>query len=184
MDMLLAMIATLGALPAFATPIPLGPSPGGGISFDVGSTAGAVRGGLDVFTAQIDIEARTGVFVGQSSTVSTGLGPRDQRLLYFALDVVAFPEIRFAASRIEGSVAELASGTGSGVLRFIGALTIRDATLPLAVPATFTYEGDKLQIQGDISFEWASFGVPDPSVLIARVDPTLHVVFNLVGSRE
>lgn len=182
--MLLAMIAVLGGGPAFAVPIALGPSPGGGISFDVGSTAGRVRGELDVFSAQIDMDARNGVFVGQSATLSTRLGPRDQRLLYFALDVVAFPEIRFAATRIEGSVAELASGAGSGVLRFLGSLTIREATLPLAVPATFAWEGDKLQIQGDISFDWAAFGVPDPSVLIARVEPSVRVAFNLVGARE
>lgn len=173
------MFATVGA-----APMPLGPAPGGGVSFEVGSSAGRTRGHLDVFAAELDIDARAGNFVGQAATVSTGFGPRDQRLLYYALDVVAFPEIRFVVARIEGSVAELSSGASSGVLRLLGTLSVRDVSAPLAVPATFVWEGNELRLQGDFSLDWATFGVPDPSVLVARVEPTVKVAFNLSGVRE
>lgn len=163
-------------------PLVLGPDVGGGVKFQVGSSAGATEGHVDVFEAQLDVDARTGFFVGQAATVSTGLGPRDQRILYYALDVANFRVIRFDLVRIEGSVAELASKAGSGVLRLIGVLSIRDVASPLAVPATFTWEATSLHIQGEAAFDWATFGVPDPSVLIARVEPTVRVAFDLMGS--
>ena len=167
---------------ALALPIPLGAAPGGGVEFAVGSSAGPTKGHLDVFEAQLDLEARTGFFEGQAGTLSTGLGPRDQRLLYYALEVATFPTIRFDLRKIEGSASELVSRSGSGAVRLVGSLTIRDVALPITIPSTFAWEAEKLRLTGETTLDWASFGVPDPSVLIAKVEPAVSVSFDLAGS--
>lgn len=171
----------LWVLVAAAAPVELGPAPGGGISFELESSAGPTHGRLDVFTANLDPERRTGQFMGSARSLHTDFGPRDQRLLYYAMDVVTFPSLRFDLSRIEGSVAELASLVGSGAVRLLGELNIRDVRSPVAIPATFAYQGGELHLQGETTLQWAAFGIPDPTVLVAKVGPTVRVTFDLVG---
>ena len=166
----------------WASPMALSAAPGGGVAFSVGSSAGTTKGHLDVFTATLDVAERRGVFEGQAASLSTGLGPRDQRLLTFALETSTFATIRFDLDKIEGSAAELASGSGSGAIRLLGRLLLRDISAPVAIPSTFTWEGQKLRLSGETTLDWAAFGVPDPSVLIARVEPSVVISFDLAGS--
>jgi polyisoprenoid-binding protein YceI len=179
-----APLWTLLASPADSATIALNPAPRGGISFAVDSSAGEVRGRADVFTAMIDPEAGTGSVVIAASGLTTGFGPRDQRMLVYALDVPTFPEVRFDLERIEGSLAELRARSGDGALRLAGRLTVRDITAPVALTATFAWEGEALRLRGDHELRWADFGVPDPSVVIARVADTVRVHFDLLGKPE
>ncbi len=162
----------------------LTPAPGGGLRFEVGSSAGAVVGHADVFSCTIDPEAGTGQLDVDATSLGTGHGPRDQRLLVFALDVAAFPAISFLARRIEGSLDALAAREGSGALRLAGALRIRDVTMEALVAATFQWESGTLRLRGEHPLALADFGIPDPSVVLARVEPTLRVQFDLAGSPE
>jgi polyisoprenoid-binding protein YceI len=182
--MLLAALAPPFASVALAAPISLHPAPRGGISFVLDSSAGEVKGRADVFTATIDPDAGTGSVVIAASGLTTGFGPRDQRMLVYALDAPTFAELRFDLDRVEGSVAELRARSGEGALRLAGRLTVRDVSAAVTLGATFAWEGEALRLRGDHDLAWADFGVPDPSVVIARVADTVRVHFDLTGKPE
>ncbi len=176
--MLCALVLT-----AQAAPLGLAAAPGGGLRFEIATSAGEVRGTASEFTATLDPEAGSGRLAVAATSLSTGNGPRDQRLLVFALEVARFPEITFTASRVEGSTDALAAGSGTGALRLVGQLVVRDVTAAAVVHATFAWEGQVLRLRGHHDLSWSAFGMPDPSVLLARVGPTARVSFDLEGER-
>jgi len=157
-------------------------APGGGLRFELGSSAGPVVGHADAFSCALDPEAGTGQLEVEASSLGTGHGPRDQRLLVYALDVATFPAISFVVSRIEGSLDALRARDGSGALRLAGPLRIRDVTLDALVAATFQWESGTLRLRGEHPLVLADFGIPDPSVVLARVEPALRLHFDLSGS--
>jgi len=166
----------------FAAPMALTAAPGGGLRFELPSSAGPVVGLADVFSCTLDPEAATGQLEVQASSLATGHGPRDQRLLVYALDVASFPAISFLARRIEGSLHALRAREGSGALRLAGPLRIRDVTVDALVAGTFQWESGTLRLRGEHPLVLADFGIPDPSVVLARVEPALRVYFDLAGS--
>lgn len=164
-------------------PVELSPAPGGGLRFSLPSTAGEVHGAVDVFSAWLDPEAGTASLTAEAATISSANGPRDQRILVFALEVARFATIRFNVSRLEGTMDALRAGEGTGALRLHGRLAIRDVERDEVVNATFAWAGGALRLQGAHDVPWAAFGVPDPSVLLAQVGPTARVAFDLQGKR-
>lgn len=150
----------------------------GGVGFVADSSAGAVTGRLDIFTASLDLAAGTGTLVADPASLTTGFGPRDQRMLVASLDVVTFPELRFDVQRIQR--ASGADDTGS--IRLVGVLTLHGVARPLVVPATLSRDGGQLRLVGEVPLALADFVIADPSVVMARVAPTVTVTFDLVGA--
>jgi polyisoprenoid-binding protein YceI len=163
---------------ALAAPMTLTASPGGGVGFRGESSGGVVLGTLGTFAATLDLADGTGHFEADPSTLSTGLGPRDQRMLLHTLDVATFPELRYDVTRLERATGGEPS---SGVLTLHGTLLLHGVRLPLNVRATLEREGDRLRLRGEVPVSLADFGLPDPSVLIARFGPAVTVTFDLTG---
>ncbi len=145
------------------------------LGFTVGSTLEEVTGTARAFTGTLDPEARSGRLEVTAAALRTGLGPRDARLLAYALEVTRFPTITYTVADARGLAAK---GGGEAILR--GSLTIRDVTLPLDVPVHYGWEGTSLRLSGRVELSWADFGVPDPSVLVATVTPQVSVTFDVV----
>lgn len=169
----------LAAMSALAAPLTLSAHPGGGVGFRVDSTAGEVRGQLDVFSASLDLQAGTGSFVADPASLTTGLGPRDQRMLVYCLDVATFPELRFDVQRIQRAAG---ATSDDGPVSLVGTLLVHGVAAPVSVPALISREGDTLRLRGELPLDFATFAIPDPSVLVAHVSPTVLVTFDLLGA--
>jgi polyisoprenoid-binding protein YceI len=64
-------------------------------------------------------------------------------------------------------------GKCSGSLK--GVLTIRDVSKDIELPVEIAKENNRYAISGGIQISWAEFNVEDPSILIARLDPTATI---------
>jgi polyisoprenoid-binding protein YceI len=164
---------------AFAAPLLLQAGDSGGVGFRGESAAGPVVGRLGSFSATLDLEAGSGRFEADPTTLSTGFGPRDQRLLVHALETATFPELRFEVARIDTEGDATAS---SRVLTLHGTLLLHGVSAPLSVQATLEREGDRLRVRGEFPLTLADFGIPDPSVLVARYASSVTVTFDLTGA--
>lgn len=163
---------------ALAAPFGLTAAPGGGVGFRAESTAGPVTGRVDIYTATLDLQAGTGTFTAEAASLTTGLGPRDQRMLVYALDAATFPEVRFDVVRVEHPHD---ASPLDGPMSLVGTLTLHGVSLPLTVAATAANEGGRLRLRGEVPLVLADFGVPDPSVVLGRFAPSVTVTFDLVG---
>ncbi|MDP2313358.1 MAG: YceI family protein [Pseudomonadota bacterium] len=166
--------------PAFAAVLGFGPGDGQ-VAFQLASSLHGVEGQALAFSGQLDTAARTGTFTVEAGGLTTGLGPRDSRMLAWCLEATRFPAITLVVSRIEGALAPFGGGAGSGVLSLIGTLTIRDVTRDVVVPATFAWEGEKLRIKGRHDMKWTDWNLPDPSTVLSTVSPDMAVVFDIVA---
>lgn len=119
-----------------------------------------------------------------ATSLSTGNGPRDARMRAYCLDVAQFPRIHFVVTAVEGDAAGLKAGAAgsSGTVTLVGALTVRDVTRALSVPASYRYDAAGLQLSGQVELRWADYGVPDPAVVIATLDPAMSVRFDVVAA--
>ncbi|MDP2309192.1 MAG: YceI family protein [Pseudomonadota bacterium] len=170
------------ALCAVAAAAVLGFGPGDGrVEFQLSSTLHEIEGEALGFAGQLDTAARTGTLTVDAGSLTTGLGPRDSRMLAWCLEAPRFPAITFALSSIEGGQTGLASGVGSGSLSLRGTLTIRDITQALVVPATFAWEGDKLRIKGRHDMKWTDWNLPDPSTVLSTVSPDMAILFDILA---
>lgn len=153
----------------------------GRIGFHCVATLHEFDGRAGQFTGTFDPVAGRGRLVVVASSLSTGLGPRDSRMLYYALDAVQFPAIELKVERVGGEVDLLASRAGSGNLTLAGALTVRGVTRPVEVPARFTWEGAALRLAGSLPLDWTDYGIPDPSVVLSTLSPDLRVDFDVLA---
>ncbi len=163
---------------AIAAPMVLEAGAAGGVGFRGESTVGPVVGRLGTFQASLDLEAGTGRFEADPASLSTGFGPRDQHLLVSTLEVLTFPELRFEVTRIDHP---RAGEESSDVLTLHGTLLLHGVSAPLSVQATLEREGDHVRLRGEVPLTLAAFGLPDPSVLVARYGPAVTVTFDLTG---
>lgn len=61
-----------------------------------------------------------------------------------------------------------------------GKLTIVNTTSDVEIPVTVTVDKDKnFTVSGEFSIRWAEYGVEDPSILIAKVDPVATISFEV-----
>jgi polyisoprenoid-binding protein YceI len=153
----------------------------GAVGFEAHATLHDFEGRAGAFDGTLDTSALTGTLAVPVASLTTGIGARDARMRGESLDAARFPQVRFTVDRIEGDTAIVRGQAGSGSVTLVGALTVRDVTRPLRVMATVSREGDGLRLRGRHEVRWDDFGVPDPSVLVARLDPTIFVVFDVLA---
>lgn len=172
---LLLLCATLQA-----RTLGFGPSDGS-VGFEAQSTLHAFSGTAASFAGTIDTERLSGTLEIDAASITTHLGPRDARMRDLCLEVLRFADIRFRVETIEGDTALLRAESGSGGVTLVGELTVRDVTLPVRVMASVSHEGGGLRIRGQHALRWSDYGVPDPSVLVARLSPELTVTFDVTA---
>ncbi len=59
----------------------------------------------------------------------------------------------------------------------LGSLNIHGVTRELKLGVQISEDSGGYKVSGRLPFDWASFGIEDPSIFIARVDPTVTVIF-------
>ena len=154
------------------------------VSFAVDSTWHTIRGAVGNVEGKLWLEepdnfrsARVRVAIPVRS-FDTDNSRRDSRMR----EVMAepqFPEVVFEGGYAgECDFAALAPGAEcSAVLK--GALTIRGVQKPSTVRLRISRAEHELVFQGAADLDWRDFQVEDPSILVAKLDPTVHVVINV-----
>ncbi|MFZ5477969.1 MAG: YceI family protein [Myxococcota bacterium] len=167
------MLALAVATSAFAVDTLSFTEADGRIGFTAEGSLGAFEGRATDFGGAISPATGAGELIVPAGALTTGLGPRDSRMLRWCLEAERFPEIRFTLTG--GPLGE----GGGAVLK--GRLTVRDVTRDVEIPATFSWEGPNLRLQGRYEMDLRDWNVPDPAVVLATMDPTFAVTFDVVA---
>jgi polyisoprenoid-binding protein YceI len=151
----------------------------GNIKFELDSTLHVVPGDATSFTTELNVEEKvTGKLVIQAESIQTGIGVRDQRMYDYCLDSKKYPTIVFDVRGITGDVDGFKSKQGNGTVNLHGQLSIRSTTRDLVIPATYSWSDAGIALAGKTTVLWTDFGVPDPSIMISKVQPKLELSFD------
>ena len=165
-----AMAATLGVAPA-----------DGSLVFHASSSLHPIEGVAREYSGTLDTDALRGTLDVVSRSLTTGLGPRDSRLLSWCLEATRFPNIHFEVTEIVGAIAGLRAASGAGTVSLDGTLTIRDIGREVNIPATYAWEGPNLRLKGRYEMKWTDWNIPDPSIVLSSVAPAMDVGFDIVA---
>ena len=75
--------------------------------------------------------------------------------------------------------AGLQSGAGTGKVTLNGNLTIRGMYIEESISADYSFDTGQLTLRGSLRTSWKTFGVPDPSIIISKLDPSMKIKFKL-----
>ena len=176
-----ALLAILLAMPLSAQAGRyIGDDTVGTINFDMQASLHGVPGSANSFTTELNLaEAVTGKMVVQGNSITTGIGVRDKRMYEYCLETDKFPTIEFIVRGTKGDTEGLLSKAGSGKVDLHGQLKIRSTTRDVVIPASYTWTEGKLQLAGQKQVKWTDYGVPDPSIIISKLQPEIDVRFNV-----
>lgn len=111
-----------------------------------------------------------------TANFETGWSKRDDSL-HEHMKVEQFPEVVFKTTAAQGTCGPDQIAQGPCNVTLVGTLTICDVTKSISVDATIEKKGDTFEVKGAYEFQWAEYNVDDPSIIIAKVDPTVKVTF-------
>jgi len=104
---------------------------------------------------------------------------RDARLRE-VMDNEHVPNVRVALeSFVPQCDAQAFQTTGECTVELKLKLAIRNNERPLTVQGTMRRETQAVALRGVAHFSWRDFGVEDPSILIAKLDPDMTVTFEV-----
>lgn len=167
---------------AFATAAPLSfGSTDGNIGFAAHASLHDFSGAASNFMGEFDPETLTGHLKVVASSWSTGMGPRDERLRLYCLEVEKYPSMEMILQGVTGALGPLKAGTGSGSLQMTGDLVVREIHQSVTVPVSYTWENGALRMKGEWVMRWSLWGIPDPSLVISVLDPIVTVHFNVLA---
>lgn len=152
---------------------------GSRITFDMSSSLHDFEGKAKSFKGSLDAAAGTGTLTIDATSLTTELGPRDKKMHEFCLESGSYPEISFEVTSIGGDLAGLQSGAGAGKVTLNGNLTIRGMYVEESISADYSFDNGELTLRGSLRTSWKTFGVPDPSIIISKLDPSMKIKFKL-----
>jgi polyisoprenoid-binding protein YceI len=158
----------------------VGDDSSGSLKFDMEATAHKVPGTARSFTTEINLtESITGKVVVQSRGLTTGIGVRDIRMYDYCLAADKFPTIEFEVRGATGDTAGMLSEGGSGSINLHGTLKVRSTAREVVIPVTYTWTQEGLSLEGTKEIKWTDYGVPDPSIILSRLDPKIAISFDM-----
>ncbi len=150
------------------------------ISFTVDSTWVEVHGSTsNVYgTVTRDATGRTYVQVELPVTsFDTKNESRDEHLRE-VMAVERFPKVVYKGSLSETTCNQVANVPCQIVID--GALSIRESTQPVRLNAEFRHQDTTTDlITADTVIDWSTYGVEDPSILIARLKKDVHIQLSI-----
>ena len=154
-------------------------SSGSRVTFHMSSTLHDFDGKAKSFKGTLDTDAGTGNLTVDATSLTTDLGKRDKKMHSFCLESATYGEITFEVTSITGDLAGLQSGAGTGQVTLNGNLTIRGMYVEAAIATDYAFEEGELSLRGSHRMSWKTFSVPDPSIIISKLDPSMKVKFKL-----
>ena len=153
------------------------------VSFVVDSTWHTVNGTTKDLVGSISLKDKhdpLSVVVDiaiQVRTFDTDWDTRDEKLQE-CMAAETYPLASFVSRRLSDSckptVIDIA-GRCSGTLT--GVITMRDVSKEVELPVEITKERDFYSIKGTLPLQWADYNIEDPSILIAKLDPTVIISY-------
>ena len=176
-----ALLAILLAMPAQAeTGRYVGDDTSGSLKFDMEASLHDVPGQAKSFTTELLLDEKvTGKVVVQTKSMTTGIGVRDTRMYEYCLETDKYPTIEFKVRGITGDTEGFHSEGGTGKVDLHGTLMVRSTQRDVTIPATYTWIEEGLYLEGKKDIKWTDFGVPDPSIVISKLDPKMAVRFEM-----
>jgi polyisoprenoid-binding protein YceI len=123
-----------------------------------------------------DIVVRQGMRVDVDvSTLASDQARRDEHMHTMALESDRFPTAGFVTTADIVLPAAAASG-GPMTLNAQGDLTVHGVTRPVSIPLQAQRDGDRIEVVGSLTLNWAQFGMtrPDLSYVSVESDPTFE----------
>jgi polyisoprenoid-binding protein YceI len=124
----------------------------------------------DPLSIRVDLEIPVKLF-------NTDNASRDEKLRT-VMSSERYPNVSFSSSRLSPSCSPdyiRSAGRCHGTLS--GALSIRDTTKTIELPIEITLEDAQFVARGTLPIQWGDFHVEDPSILIAKLDPTVTITY-------
>lgn len=157
----------------------------GHVAFDVDSTWHLIKGKTKDLTGKAwlenpkDFRSVRAEMQLPVESFNTGSESRDERMRE-VMHAEAYPTVSFSLRNIRGLCApESIPDKGVCPVTFEGSLTMSNTTKQIEIPATVSRDGRNFVMAGNVDILWPEFGIEDPSMLIARLDHTAKVAFNL-----
>lgn len=111
-------------------------------------------------------------------SIDTGWGMRNSSL-YDHMAADSFPEIVIRTKGLKGECRP-ETVTEQGCKAILQAnLSIRDVSKDVDLDVEITKTAAGYQAAGKYSFAWADYKVEDPSIVMAKVDPTVEVTYSV-----
>lgn len=158
------------------------------IKFNLDTTWHMVKGKVGQIKGQIklgDTSDVTSVTIDAAipvSSLNTNNSWRDERMLE-VLESTKFPEIKIHAQQLRlKCTPEKVQNDAQHRCRdkLNGRLTIKDVTQDITLPIIISLEDGHYVISGQLPIMWKTYGIEDPSIMIATVYDTVKVKFRVV----
>lgn len=154
------------------------------VTFDVDTTWHVVDGKTSNTSGSVSLSDPNNLMSIQSEihfpvkSFDTGWSARDDSL-HEHMQAEKYKDVVLKTSTLEGDCKPEMLKTGPCKGTLIATLTICDVTKELPLEVDIEAMGDKYKVTGNYSFKWADYNVEDPSILVAKVDPTVRVKYAL-----
>jgi polyisoprenoid-binding protein YceI len=122
-----------------------------------------ITGGATIDAAADSIEVSSAAFEVDLTTLASDDGRRDRRLSQLGIESSTYPTSTFTlTSPVAVPASALAAITVDVTLN--GDLTLHGITKPVEIPAQARLNGDRIEVQGSLTFPFATFDVTPPSI--------------------
>ncbi len=104
---------------------------------------------------------------------------RDHELRH-VMHVDAFPNVEYELTRVDGicSLKEFEQAKYCNIT-LSGNLKISGVMKEVSIPGSILFENNIYKVSGTLPISWGEYGVEDPSIFIAKLDPIAQVKFSL-----
>lgn len=160
----------------------------GNVDFNLSTTMHPLKAVVKKFKGHMNIKSKDeknidqveGILEIEANSITTNNSLCDNRMKNETLSVSKFPKITFKVSKI-AIISNKISIDNTINLKMLGDLTIREVTKKVEIPVKINVAKDKTSavVEGNYKVNFNDYNVPDPSILIAKVDPIVDLSFKL-----
>lgn len=151
------------------------------IKFEVDTTWHIVYGNVSGITGKVEMAnakdptSIKGEIQIPVKNFSTGWDARDKSLLEH-MKVEKYPEVQL---KINGLKTLCTPAEEECKTTLLSSLRICDVTKEVEIDAVIKKMNTSYEVSGNYPIKWAEYNVDDPSILVAKVDPTVTVSFSV-----
>lgn len=154
------------------------------ILWTLGDVLHTVRGTFQLREGRVRFDPATGAISGNivvdAGSGDSGNGTRDKRMKRDILETQRYPEVRFAATNVNGRIA--ASGPSSVQVK--GIFTIHGQPHEITIPINVNVSGSEVSAAGKFAVPYVAWGMKNPSTFVLRVNETVDVEVHAAGHIE
>lgn len=154
------------------------------VNFEVDTTWHVVYGKISNATGTVSLSdpndslSVVSEFHFPVASFETGWSARDDSL-HDHMKAEKYPEVVFKTAAVNGDCTPQKVSEGSCRIKLVGTLTVCDVTKDVSVNATIEKIASGFVVNGEYEFEWAEYNVDDPSMIVAKVKPTVKVKYSV-----